>query len=504
MSTAVQYPSLATAPVAVRPSPWSAAGPVGPLPSLNPLRVVVIAACLCGLLLVNKLGGIGTAAFFTVLAVMIVKSPEAAFLALMLAGAGLLSNMAIVPKDVVWTIGRLAILFVCLFRFSIDLGSGRGSLLRQPFYLALLAFVVAATICSVISGYFMRIALLKLLSFTVGITAVLGGTVVLQSRRADLSRWFVAIAGVIVLNGFLAIGLGAGYGRRFMMENMGGAGSLFQGPFYHPNACGPFSALLALMLFTIWLFSSHRGRWICLVFIPPLLYFMWLSRSRTGFLTLVAGTVVVMGLTFMPAARRFIRPRLNMSRSKLIMSAAAIFCALLLIDLGRQGAITKAVTSFLYKYKQYQDADAGVASILATRERLIDRGWQEFLKRPIFGLGFEVSLSPYFIEHATLFSAPIEKGFLPTALLEEVGLFGTVPFVVFLLTLARMLWRRRNAPGLAMFVAYVITNLGEVSIFAMGGPGLFGWMLVAAGILIGEHCFVVQQPRAPLAPVVRG
>jgi hypothetical protein len=498
MSTAVQYALPAPTPASVLPSQAAPAGRPGVLPSLNPLRVVAIAVGLCGLLLINKLGVVGSSVFFAILVVMIAKSPEAAFLALMLAGVGLLSNMAIVPKDSVWTIGRLAILFVVLFRFLFDLGTGRASLFRQPFYLAFLLFVAAAGMCSVISGYFLHIALLKLLSFTVGITAVFAGTVILRSRRADLSAWFVAMAGVIVLNGFLAMAWGAGYGRSVMGE-LRGASSFFQGPFYHPNACGPFSALLALMLFTVWLFSSHRGRWICLVLIPPLLYFMWLSRSRTGFLTLVAGTVIVAGLAFMPAAQRFIRLRLNMSRTKLILSGTAIALAVFLFDLGSQGVIANAVTRFLFKYGTMTNPEE--ASLLATREGLINRGWQNFLERPIFGLGFEVSLDPYFVANATWFTAPIEKGFLPTAVLEEVGLFGTVPFVLFLLTLTGTLWRRRNAPGLAMLLAYLITNLGEVSIFAMGGPGLVGWMLVAAGILIGEHCFVVRQPRGSLAPI---
>jgi len=469
------------------------------VPSLAPTWIVGMAFLLCGLLLINKLGGAGAVIFFGALAVMMLRSPEMAFLALMLSGLGLLTNMALVPKTSVWTVARLAILFVALLRFSIDLAGMRRSLFGKPYYWALLVFVAVAAACSVISGYYTEIALLKLLNFAVGMSAVFAGWLVLHARQANLAKWFVAMAGTIVINGFLAMVLGVGYGRS-VMGDLYATSSYFQGPFFHPNACGPFCALLVVLLFSTWLFSSHTGRWICMVFIPPLLYFMWLSRSRTGIASLAAGILLVVLLTYMPAAARYVRLRLNTSRTALFVWAALIGLGVVVIDIGTGGGIAESVTSFLYKTGRKADA-LDVDSILYSRQGLINRSWALFLERPWTGLGFQVSVDPYFVQNATLFSAPVEKGFLPTALLEEVGIIGTVTFVLFILLLVASLWRQRNAPGLAMLIAYVITNFGEVTIFAFGGPGLLAWMLVAAAALVGDHCLVHRAPASLARPV---
>ncbi len=467
-------------------------------PSLLPIRVTLTALLICGLLLINKLGTPGSLVFFGVLLVMIIKSPEAAFLAFMIGALGLMTNASLVPKTSVWTIGRLAILFVCFLRFSVDLSATRKSLFEKSYYWALLLFIASAATCSLISGYYVHIALLKLLSFSVGLSAVLAGVYVLHLRRADMAPWFVALAGTIVLNGFLALILGVGYGRS-IMGDLYSDSLYFQGPFFHPNACGPFCGLLIVLLFSTWLFSDHRSRSICLLLILPLLYFMWLSKSRTGVASLVVGIVAVIVLTFLPTAGRFVRLRLNMSRVGLLITASLITMFVVLVDVGSQGLISRSLFTLVNKYdKTAESYDS--ASILSSRQQLIERGWQGFLDRPLTGLGFEVSLDPYFVENATLFSAPIEKGFLPTAVLEEVGLLGTVPFLLFLITMIVSLWRKRNAPGLAMLITYLTSNLGEVSIFALGGPGLLGWLLVAAGMLVGDHCVTASSPRPAVMP----
>jgi hypothetical protein len=482
------------------PAP-SAAPPTRPVrapaaPSLAAGQVALRAALIVALLLVNTLGTVGSVIFFVVLAAMIIRSSEAAFLALVLSGVGLLSNMRLVPKTSVWTVCRIAILFVCAARFSFDLASLGQTLFSRAYYWALLVFVAAAAVCSVLSGYYTQIALLKLLSFSVGMTAVLSGVLVLQARRADVTPWFVAIAGALVFNGFLSLAIGAGYGRS-IMGDLRATSTFFQGPFYHPNACGPFCAMLILLLFCTWLFSRYRHRLVCLALIPPLLWFMWLSRSRTGFASLLVGTLVAVGVMYLPAARRLIRLRLNYSRAGILAWMIALGLGLVLVDFASRGKITATALSFVNKYNA-TSTTLDTSSIFASREALIAKSWETFLERPLTGIGFEVSLDRYFVENATLFSAPIEKGFLPTAILEEVGIVGTVPFVVFLLLLIRVLWQRRSAAGLTMLLTYLITNLGEVTVFAFGGPALFGWLLVAAGFLLGDQCLVALGPPRSL------
>jgi hypothetical protein len=39
-----------------------------------------------------------------------------------------------------------------------------------------------------------------------------------------------------------------------------------------------------------------------------------------------------------------------------------------------------------------------------------------------------------------------------------------------------------------MFAALLILNLGEASIFALGGHSAFMWLFVVGGILLGDRC----------------
>ena len=118
---------------------------------------------------------------------------------------------------------------------------------------------------------------------------------------------------------------------------------------------------------------------------------------------------------------------------------------------------------------------------------LIERSWSIFLDQPLMGIGFGTSLDPYFIAKATLFSAPTEKGFLPTALLEEVGIFGALCFMIFLFAFFAHYWKARNIIALGMMVALLLLNFGEMMFFAMGGMGLYCWSMVGAGIALGDR-----------------
>lgn len=468
------------------------------LPLLAPFsaqRILLRAALIVALLLVNKLGAAGSVAFFGILLVMVMRSPESAFMAFTIGMVGLVSNMAIVPKNLVWTPCRLAILFVCAARFSADLAGMGRSLFRYGYYSALCLFVFIAALCSIASGYYLQIALLKLVSFSVGLTAVLAGVMVLQVRRTDLTEQFISVAAVIVINGFLAMLFGNAY-TRAVAGDLYGTSSYFAGPFYHPNATGPFCALLVTLLFATWVFSPRRNLRICLALIVPLLYFIWASRSRTGLASAVIGVIFVFLLTVLAWGPGWLRLNLNRSRRSMVAWATVIVLATFIADGISTGRVSAAFMSLANKYNQKSET-VEMQSLLATRQSLIERGWQGFLERPLTGLGFEVSLDPFFVRNAGLFSAPIEKGFLPTAVLEEVGIFGATAFAIFLISFIVSLAMQRNAVGLAMFLTYLVTNLGEVTIFAFGGPGGIGWALVGAGMLIGSTCLVPRWLPRP-------
>ena len=109
-----------------------------------------------------------------------------------------------------------------------------------------------------------------------------------------------------------------------------------------------------------------------------------------------------------------------------------------------------------------------------------------FWQTPFTGISFGTSWDPSFLAKATLFTAPTEKGFLPSALLEEVGVFGGLCFVIFLIAFFSHYWKARNIIALGMMICLLLLNLGEMMFFAMGGMGLYCWSMVGAGIALGD------------------
>src|SRR5262249_33043058 len=75
-------------------------------------------------------------------------------------------------------------------------------------------------------------------------------------------------------------------------------------------------------------------------------------------------------------------------------------------------------------------------------------------------------------------SAPVEKGFLPTAVLEETGIFGAIFFALFLFSAMRLVVRRGDIVLAWIFFTCLFVNVGEMIFFSAGGLGLYIWLLM--------------------------
>jgi hypothetical protein len=113
--------------------------------------------------------------------------------------------------------------------------------------------------------------------------------------------------------------------------------------------------------------------------------------------------------------------------------------------------------------------------------------WHNFLNQPLLGNGFGVYPDGKFpsgvVEFAGIpISAPIEKGFLPTAILEEGGILGGGALTMLILLLSRRAWRNTDLRWRAMFVACLGMNIGECVFLSPGGIGLFDWLLLGLAL----------------------
>jgi hypothetical protein len=307
-----------------------------------------------------------------------------------------------------------------------------------------------------------------------------------------MTEFFVSLIAAATLLGLASIPLG--YSDLFYRGGIRYR-DVFVGAFMHPNCHTLYGSLFTGYLATIAAITGYRNRWVAFPLIGCWIFFMLSSQARSSIL---ASSIAILVLMFYARPLRNLlgeRLRVNISRSSLIALFAIAIASLAAWNVATRGTVSRAIVAFINKTDEELEAlDAD--RIVGSRAALVALSWQNFQENPLFGIGFQVAKTQAFVQQATLFTAPAEKGFLPTAVLEEGGVMGAIAFVLFLTLFIRELVWQRNVPGLVGFMTFLATNFGEVSIFSPGGPGAFGWVMVGAAMILGDYCWV--RPPAAL------
>jgi len=450
-------------------------------------RIAVEMLLVFGLLLLNLAGEWGSGAFFLILVVMCLFSSSAAFKALMIMWLGLSINTAFVPKTLTWTPLRLALPYVAIARFLYDYLLTKPRFFSQPSYIAFTVYCLVMALCSVLSGWFTLIALFKLANFFAIVTGVLLGGSILAAKRTDPGEWVVTLITMTAAIGWISIALGLHHN----MIRIGFSSQHFTGAFFHPNSHASYGSVFISFLIAVFAYSRYRHRWLMIPLIAMWLLFMMWSKSRTSFIATTAGLAVL--LVFGGSTARltgWIR-RSNLSRVQILTSLVAAMTCFVITDLATGGRISMTIIRFINKQGDDDNADTflDANAILLSRSGLMQYSMANFRASPIYGIGFQVAKTEEFARNATIFTAPAEKGFMPTAVLEEGGILGASCFVVWMMMLAGTFIVRRNIPALMLLSTFFTSSMTEVTLFSPGGTGAFGWIMVAAASAFGDACW---------------
>lgn len=470
-------------PAAMTPASQRAA--LGNFTWVNLLKHIGI---ITALVAVNKAGLPGNIVFYCIVCAWATTSTENALKALSVALFALVANTYFVEKSVAFSVGRFAILAVCAGRIFVDLRAmGWFQQYRAP-VMALAVFIALAAAMSYITKYFLLISLLKLANFAIGAFVIIGGVEVVRRRAGEITCWMVAMCSVVVALGLAAMALGQG--SNFRGDGM--TQSFFNGPFYHSQTLGPLGAMMIVYLGAIACFTAYRLRFLAWPLIAVLFYFVFLTQSRTAVAACMFG-LGVLGLTaFVFSRRKGLRVRFNISLGTMV-AAGFVGLLLFLLAFARSGSdVFARITDFVVKHEA--GLRVGMEDVLASRQGQIDMMMFNIERAPLTGIGFGTSIHPYFIENATIFSAPTEKGNIVLAVAEETGIPTAIAFWVFVYIFFRSFWRSLNAPAIAVFATFLAVNLGEMMFFSFGGHGAFGWLIVGAAMALGDRCLLMPPP----------
>ena len=223
---------------------------------------------------------------------------------------------------------------------------------------------------------------------------------------------------------------------------------------------------------------SKRQNWCDFAFLAFLIAAIILSQARTAALAVTFSVILVFMILLFQSKDGFLAAQ---KRKAILFGLAAVALGssvLLFVP-----AAQELAWSFVFKHDS-QSVEEAIQTRSGGAESQIDN----FIKNPILGNGFGVPADGRFggevVEVFGLpISAPVEKGFLPTAILEETGILGTTLFFWWLLLAFCYACRGQSGIFGALFAAAFFVNFGELSFFSVNSLGLLNFALISVAIV---------------------
>ena len=362
-----------------------------------------------------------------------------------------------------------------------------GSSLR--ILIPLVAFTLIAAAGSLQNSNLVSVSLLKLtsFSFTFGITII--GFLSLKQDDVDaFKNWIFQLLFTLAFLSFLIFLIpGAGYKR---------TAEGFQGLLSHPQALGVVLAPFACYLLSQILTGLKKNVTIISLILGSVLVLIFFSGTRTGVLSIVLALTasLLVGFGFLNKTDGFNKKNVLITFMLIVFGMTAIYFSF--------SAIKSTTESFILKGK----GTTVYESFQSSRGRKISSQIENFSDHPLLGNGFGVYATDQPMGRLSTIggipvSASAEKGFLPTAVLEETGILGTAAFVVFLGALLRHVISTQNFSALCIFFNSIFVNFGEMVFFSVNGLGSFFWILIGLSCVDGKTVTEASPEEAEHSPV---
>ncbi len=331
----------------------------------------------------------------------------------------------------------------------------------------LLLFYAVVVMLSWISSAFFLISFLKatIFFFCAAVVLIAFGTMD-ENGLADLKHWFFCLSGVVIVLSLPTLLIPSiGYARN---------GSGFQGLLNHPQAFAVFLAPVVVYLAAHLLMGNRRKGILEWALGGGALVLLFLTKARIAMVTLFLGIIASFAVLVLRSKkdapfRPPYRPLLN-------IGIASVF---LVSIISLSPELSVSVERFWLKGNEKTVETAFYASRGKGIVYLLDR----FLQKPYTGNGFGVD--PTLANQGKIgtfldlpISASVEKGFLPAAMLEEVGIVGVLVFLPFFWVLVKGALDTGDIRLAAMFFACFLVNFGEAIFFSPGQTGGYLWLLI--------------------------
>ena len=341
-------------------------------------------------------------------------------------------------------------------------------------FLYLLIFSIASILLAFLNSYYVTVSIVKSIILFLGLSAIILGFI--QSKNTNWHSWFFTLFCVVLMSGIPLVFMPEGYYRNQRD---------FQGILNHPQAYGVYMVIPTLWLTGLVFSEISKTKGVKtkgILILPIVLAWITIFLSNARVAMFAALLAVLLSLAF--------KARLDLKKAVGSFFKKPLFISILLLGIilavFQSEIIVDRTTRFIFGGHYFQETK-GIQAIgeafYASRGFLIMKSWNNFKEHPWTGIGLGVPSDLDFgVEKTEMFGipigAPVEKGFLPSALLEEVGIIGSFLFVFFLLTLAKPVLKQGKLPVVWLFFCSIFVNFGEMIFFSPGGLGLHTWLFL--------------------------
>lgn len=255
-------------------------------------------------------------------------------------------------------------------------------------------------------------------------------------------------------------------------------GTGFQGLLNHPQAFGPTVAILGSILLSKLVTSKIKSRldWILLILLFPLII---LSEARTAGLALILSLFISLILNGAVNNKNIFGYYVFKNKFTYIFLLTIPF----LFYPFKEVILDKLSTYFLKR----TDSDSFLEIADNSRGGLVDNMMFNIQNNPFFGIGFGMPSTDekLLIDYDPFFGIPIgaaiEKGVLPIAVIEELGMIlGGLVLIWLLYSIYKCF--KLELKFLTVIICLILLNLGEYMFFSVGGMGMLILIMYTASV----------------------
>lgn len=405
---------------------------------------------------------------YILIAIFAFKGREQALQALFMSWLFSMFNPAIAPDASVATVGRYAVLLAAALSVMLRKSSAPAANDSRQLVLSTLLFGGLIIFHSLFFSSMPDVSVLKAISWILAMATLFGAwSGLADDRRAHLGQQLFGALTLVMLVSLPLLPLPIGY-----LYDGGG----FMGILGHSQSLGITMALLGAWA-VVRAVATPAPSWSLIAMIPVCLGLIVLSATRTAAVALMLGVVCALILGTMLSGRSGLQllPGLRSGRMRLVIVIAL-------------AGMVVAWPKLVEQSETFVSKNAGAGNLgqayQMSRGALIDEMWVNIENDPWQGIGFGIATIPemMIVVREPVFDLPtgaiVEKGVLPVAVLEELGVMG-FGFFVFWLGLILVSCARRGVPALAVFFVAILLNMGESVLFSAGGMGMLVMLMMA-------------------------